>query len=456
MKLPLCSVIIFLGVFISGSIPIKISAQSVKSDSWMQYESVEEGGFSKTILDSVENIYHQSGASALLVVSDGKIALSLGETTRRFMTHSIRKSFLSALLGIEVGKGNIDLQATLKDLNINENTPLTEVEKGAKIEHLLMARSGIYLPSAYSPSSMEENLPERGSALPGDHWYYNNWDFNSLVTIYNQQTEIDFFKAFKDKIALSIGMEDFRLMDTYYRYEKDRSTHPAYLFNMSARDMARFGQLYLNRGTWNGVQIIPETWVDKSTSTLSTDLGRFTERGGYGYLWWTDETHHGNRMYYASGSGGHRIIVLPDDEMVIVTRANTYENRMIAGDKLEKIVQLVIDAKIGSPIVNPSLIPYTPETATVKKQYEGSMDRYLGAYLHPFLGTMEVVKDDGGYLLKNNIGSFRMWPVEEDLFYPEDLQVHVRMVQTADDAKRRKMDMVFNNDRSLKEVICYY
>ena len=60
MKLPLCSVIIFLGVFISGSIPIKISAQSVKSDSWMQYESVEEGGFSKAILDSVENMYQQS------------------------------------------------------------------------------------------------------------------------------------------------------------------------------------------------------------------------------------------------------------------------------------------------------------------------------------------------------------------------------------------------------------
>jgi hypothetical protein len=225
---------------------------------------------------------------------------------------------------------------------------------------------------------------------------------------------------------------------------------------MSARDMARFGQLYVNGGKWAGKQIVPESWINKSTAGLSTDLGLFSERGAYGYLWWVDKTREGHRMYYASGSGGHRIVVLPDDNMVVVTRSNTYENRMIRGAVLENMIQSIIDAKVTSPADNPSLKPYSPEVMVAENLFEGSMDGYLGAYEHPFLGTMEIVKEDAGYVLKNNLGTFRLWAVANDQFYPEDLQVNIRMVHTEDDQKRRKMDMVFNRNRSLKEVILYY
>jgi len=435
---------------------ISHSSFSQDKNQWMEYASVLESGFSSEKLDSVTSRFNDLGGAALLVVSEGKVVLSVGDNTRRFMTHSIRKSFLSALIGIEVDKGNLDLDSSLESMGIDDVNPLTPTEKSATLRDLLSARSGIYLPSAYSPRSMMNNLPERGSVRPGEKWLYNNWDFNALVTIYNQATGRDFFDDFDEKIAAPIGMQEFRLMDTYYRYEKDRSAHPAYLLNMSARDMARFGLLYLNGGKWNGKQVIPASWVEKSTSIISSDLGAFIERGGYGYLWWVSETHQGKKMYYASGLGGHRIIVLPEDDMVIVSRSNTYENRMIRENDLEDLVGSIIDAKVSEPITKPRLKEYNPSPSVLPNQYTGSMDQYLGAYEHPFLGMMEITKSDSGYVLKNNIGNFRLFALDKEYFYPEDLEIKVRMMKTEDPDKKHKMESVFNKDRTMKEVICFY
>ncbi|NNF36349.1 MAG: serine hydrolase, partial [Saprospiraceae bacterium] len=361
-----------LNIIISFSLIVFLSFNPLfgqNNHQWMEYASVNEAGFSKEELDSVKHQFLQAGGAALLVISEGRVVLSEGDVGRRFMVHSIRKSFISALIGIEVKKGNLKLNSTLESMGIDDINPLTQDEKQATLKDLISARSGVYLPSAYAPQGMIDNLPERGSSLPGETWYYNNWDFNVLVTIYNKATGKDFFEDFKEKIADPIGMEDFRLEDAYYRIEKERSEHPAYLFNMSARDMARFGQLYLDNGKWNGKQIVPASWIDKSTSVKSDDLGSFGSRGGYGYLWWSTQTHQGKKMYYASGSGGHRIVVLPEDDMVIVTRANTYENRMMRGADVEKLIQSIIDAKEAKSNKNASLKSYKPEILTIEDPY---------------------------------------------------------------------------------------
>lgn len=60
---------------------------------------------------------------------------------------------------------------------------------------------------------------------------------------------------------------------------------------------------------------------------------------------------------------------------------------------------------------------------------------------------MEVLKKDGGYLLKTNIGSFNLWAVDSNRFYPEDLQVYINMNKAEDDSKRQKMDIIFNENR---------
>ncbi len=236
---------------------LNFTAFAQKNNEWQTYKRVEDAGFSKAGLDSVAGAFEQMQSESFMVIHKGNVLLSLGDPSRRFMCHSIRKSFMSAMYGIYLEKGDLDLSKTLKELNIQDKEALTDVELNATVEHLISARSGIYHSAAYEPRSMKANRPERGSAKPGEAFFYNNWDFNTLVTIFNQETNQDFFEAFMRNIANPIGMQDLRIEDMTYRNEPDKSIHPAYLFKMSSRDLARFGQLYLNKGMWDEKRILP-------------------------------------------------------------------------------------------------------------------------------------------------------------------------------------------------------
>ncbi len=84
------------------------------------------------------------------------------------------------------------------------------------------------------------------------------------------------------------------------------------------RDMLKFGQLYLNRGRWNGRQLLPWRWIDESTRPgLVGPLGRGRIYGGYGYLWWLRGPRE-RGAYTASGYGGQYIYVAPAEDLVVV------------------------------------------------------------------------------------------------------------------------------------------
>ena len=79
---------------------------------WQQYTSPEQAGFSSEKLEIARRQFDESDAAGLIVVYNGKVLVSWGETARRFRCASIRKSFIGALYGIYVAKGKIDLKAT--------------------------------------------------------------------------------------------------------------------------------------------------------------------------------------------------------------------------------------------------------------------------------------------------------------------------------------------------------
>jgi hypothetical protein len=191
---------------------------------------------------------------------------------------------------------------------------------------LLKARSGVYHPALYETPGMAAARPARGSYAPGVFWYYNNWDFNALGTIFEQATRTSIYEAFKAQIADPLEMEDFRIEDaTYFRGAE--SVHAAYPFRMTARDMARFGLLYLRGGQWRGQSIVPREWVEESTRAYS-DTG---QSGGYGYLWWVapnggphiTSAYFKGRVFSAQGAGGHYIVIVPYLDLVVVHRVNT-------------------------------------------------------------------------------------------------------------------------------------
>jgi CubicO group peptidase (beta-lactamase class C family) len=281
-----------------------------------------------------------------MIVTHGKVLESWGAVEKKFNVHSIRKSFLSAMCGIQVEAGRLKLDSTMADLGIDDNAPsLTDVEKGATVLQLLQARSGVYHPALYETAKMKARRPERHSHEPGSFWYYNNWDFNSLGTIYEQVTKNGIYDDFQRLIALPIGMEDYEVSDGSYVSGSD-SIHRAYPFRMTARDMARFGLLFLHGGQWNGRQIIPEGWVKNSVTSYS-NAGT---SGGYGYLWWVavQGVHFPgvtlpDGCYSARGFGGHYILVMPALDLVIVHRVNTdIDERRVESAQFGELVRRIL------------------------------------------------------------------------------------------------------------------
>jgi hypothetical protein len=138
---------------------------------------------------------------------------------------------------------------------------------------------------------------------------------------------------------------------------------------MSARDLARFGLLYLRRGRWGEKQIIPESWIDDSIkSYVEKSNPTYRSSYGYGYLWWTvnRQPFKDLGMFCARGTGGQEIAILPKANLVIVHRVNTYTT---FGGGLQKkfsyvnnlmrfkIIKMILDARTGPPKADPDLVP---------------------------------------------------------------------------------------------------
>jgi CubicO group peptidase (beta-lactamase class C family) len=127
-------------------------------------------------------------------------------------------------------------------------------------------------------------------------------------------------------------MQDFRESEGEYYFEAT-SEHAGYIFRISARDLARFGVLYLNRGRWAGREVVPGSWIDASVRSYSTVIGNQASRAtktGYGFMWWIQQNARAHPTlgippgtFTASGAGGQRLIVIPQIETVIVNLMNT-------------------------------------------------------------------------------------------------------------------------------------
>ena len=346
----------------------KESAEIWPTNEWQEVETPEHVGWSAEKLDRAFAYAEVIGSAAIMIVDDGTVVDTWGDVTHNYQCHSMRKSLLSALYGIYVDEGKIELDATLADLEIDDKNPLTEMEKEATVIDLLEARSGVYLRAAGESDSMKASRPERGSHPPGTFWYYNNWDFNALGTIFDIFSgEENIYQAFKKRIADPIGMQDYRPKNKY-TYES-YSIHPYYGFRMSTRDLARFGLLFLREGRWDDEQIISFEWVHESTASHS-------ERGqdsGYGYLWWTGNGRGvfphvliKEQIYWAWGYNAHLVIVMPYRNLVIVHRENTDQPNppVITEAQIGALLWMILDAAGDKDIGEP---PPTIEFAAGKR-----------------------------------------------------------------------------------------
>ncbi len=306
---------------------------------WQKVADPEAMGWSSTRLAEARRYSESLDTSGVVIVDNGVVVEAWGNLGKRYQSRSMRKSYLSVLFGVAVADGRIRLSDTLEQLGIDDEPPLTAEERKATVADLLTARSGVYHAANFESRSMRRKRPDRGSHPPGTFWYYNNWDFNALGTIFERATGEGIFDAFQRHIAAPLQMQDYRVADTRY-HEGKHSIHPAYRFRMSPLDLARLGLLYLRRGDWNGRQVIPASWVEDSTRA-HVDTGRIGFYAGYGYMWWV-----GADGYAAVGSDGQRMFVMPERGLVVVHVVDSDDKELKVRSKaIRPLLHKIIDAK---------------------------------------------------------------------------------------------------------------
>lgn len=405
---------------------LSFSEQIFPGKTWGKIEDPQELGYSTAKLQAAKELADKGKTAAVVIVVNGKILYEWGEVERDFATHSTRKSFLSALYGNYVHDGTIDLDLTLKELGIDEATPLAENEKMATIRDCLKARSGIYLDAAAESAGMRSVKPARHSHAPGTYWLYNNWDFNVLGTIFEKLTGKTIFQGIMEDIAIPIQMEHFGYDDDL-TFKVPESLHAAYMFKISARDMARFGLLMLRNGNWNGKQIIPSDWVNEITSYCSDAFAY--GRDGYGYMWWVAKNN--NRLphfsfvdleegaYSARGAYGQYILVIPRYDLVIVHRVNSFER----GNN-------VTDSQFG--MIVKKILMAGPEKE--KKPYKADprlLESYVGRYKIEGDIIATISREGEKLILEKSNRNFplEIIPVSDTIFYSPMANLKVRFAQ---------------------------
>lgn len=349
------------------SICLILSIYSLQVGAQIRFEPAnpEEYGFSEPELEALSLYLEEKGSSSMVIIKNGVLVYQWGEIHQKYTIHSIRKSMLNALYGIYVEEGVIDTNQTLQELKIDDLFGLSALEKSARIADLLKSRSGVYHPAAAVSPEMLYGKPDRNSKEPGTHYYYNNWDFNVLGAIIEQKTGSTIYELFQSRIAEPLGMEDYEgsytsfdvddksgskepgipETDGFYQFESSKSKYPAYHFRLSTRDMALFGQLYLQNGRWNEKQILPESWIKASTTVYSLYNPR--HQIGYGLLWSVIQTDSDNERnsFFHTGTGVHMMGVYPQSDMVFVHRVDTETGSAFRSDDLYGVISRVFSAK---------------------------------------------------------------------------------------------------------------
>ena len=256
----------------------------------------------------------------LLVVQDDKLLIEKyfkgTDKLDAFNVHSVTKSITSSLVGIGIDKGIIQSEDEMVMKYFPEyRNQVDSLKNELTLKHLLTMKGGFAHWDAYS-TPKECIVDIKINKTPGTNFRYFTGSqaiLSAIITKSSKETTKDFAREyFLEPIGIKNGF--WRLQDKYYCGGGESY--------YTARDLARIGQVYLNKGKVGSKQIISEKWIEKSftnyveASKSFRTLGDYTEVG-YGYCWWLLD-YQGHKIYTARGKGGQYVMVIPEIKTVVV------------------------------------------------------------------------------------------------------------------------------------------
>ncbi len=319
----------------------KIVSNFSNMDEAFLYTSVARGdgataelsyGPETTLPAAVDTWIEERDVTALVVLKDGEIVyenyfLGTGPDDLR-ISWSVAKSYLSALVGILLDEGAID---SLDD-PVTKYAPKLKgsAYDGATLKNVLQMSSGVVFDEDYLDPNSDINKMGRVIALggelddftadlketfapAGERWQYVSIDTHVVGMVVRGATGRSVADLLSEKVIAPMGLE----RAPYYLTDGAGTAFVLGGLNLTTRDYARFGQMFAQKGAWNGQQIVPEDWVDASTGpSAPTAEGKI----GYGYQWWIPQGS-AEGTYMARGIYGQYIYIDTARGVVIATNA---------------------------------------------------------------------------------------------------------------------------------------
>jgi CubicO group peptidase (beta-lactamase class C family) len=277
--------------------------------------------------------------------------------------HSLSKSFTSTAVGLAIAEGKLNIDDhVLKFFPEDAPPEPSENLKAMRVRDLLTMTCGNETEAKFKPETpwVKTFLAQPVPFKPGTHFQYNtpgSYMLSAIVTKVTGQTVLDYLKP---RLFEPLGIEN----PTWQASPQGISCGGFGLF-IRTEDIAKFGLLYLQKGKWNGKQLVPASWVEVATSKQVENKDAPSGRGnkpdwqqGYGFQFW--QSQHG--AFRGDGANGQLCIVLPDQDAVIAITADT--------GNMQAEINVVWDKLL--PAFHPaSLPPNAAEEAKLKERLAG-------------------------------------------------------------------------------------
>ncbi len=354
----------------SYSIPADIG------DGWQVADLAAEGFDTQKILDMMDRVVNENyeGIDSVAIVKSNKLLLYwfanreldqfdgwIGNTdTERHVLHSTSKSFTSALVGIAIDQGFIaSTQVKFYDLFSYENYANWDPRKAEMtLEDVLTMRLGLQWD--------EWSLPytDRNNDLVALNNAYIDWAkalldlpmVNDPGTVFTYNTAATNAMGQAVQNATGMPLAQFANLNLFFPMQitnAEWSRTPTNLpvggsgLFLRTRDLAKFGQLYLNNGSWQGQQLISANWI-ADTVVRRVDISSWaTYSEAYGFQWWLDDLDYKGQVVEAwvtSGYGGQYLFVVPSLDLVVAFTGRNYGSGSSI-DILYRMMQLhILDA----------------------------------------------------------------------------------------------------------------
>jgi CubicO group peptidase (beta-lactamase class C family) len=303
----------------------------------------EDQGMDPAALTRAVQRAQKMNLHSLLVIRGGVLVSETYFTgydaDKRHELYSVTKSFTATLFGIAVDQGYITtLDQPVLELFPNLQARNSDANKSAMtLAHLLTMTSGldwaegdaVYRAMYMSPDWVQYvlDIPMRGR--PGSEFRYCSGCSHVLSAAIQKAVGIN-TKDFADaNLFKPLGI-------TNYAWDAGSQDIPigGWGLQLTPRDMAKLGYLYLHKGNWDGRQIVSSAWVE-SASRVQIETGG---GWGYGYQWWVDPAH---RAYAARGRYGQLIYVVPDLNLIVVGTAAAESDEALIALIREEIIPAI-------------------------------------------------------------------------------------------------------------------